>query len=502
MLPTSTFGPQLSFPPQEKPFIASFNRDQIANRTQVPLLRDEQHLVPQRRSSRKGGAYTIAPAVDKTPASKPPGDHGLSQRVPTPKVNSATAPLKVRKTRENKATSPIDSINPPYPKNPRTSKAVLSVTVTASPEVESFDLSKAGNIWAAIQIRGEMFIPEGAVTVDFDEHHDGFNSHLRNVGDHIAYERSISDIGQVTNVFVYIKPGEAVTIEGVVGDLWYPALLPGQIVSLLVKINVKALATPTQSTSSDSLSRSSLADSFAHVELMLGEVLSELLKIEVVYSHSYFPEGTSLSVHESCWLLRTDSMLGQSSPRVELRNEQRKSFIRRLLAFQLSSGSNKLEKALRQGDFSVCENYLCLLKEELPFVATDDNFVTHVERKGPPACGSSPRPGHFSLDNRHITYYDMDKRSPDADSPATIIHNTAPPTNEFGVDAAQKIWRHIRKHSKTRHELDQMAAEAAEENEEIKEIKQRALKNKRSVGADTIRSLTLNINDAAETSWL
>jgi len=346
--------------------------------------------------------------------------------------------------------------------------------------------------------------------VDFDELHDGFNSHLRNLGDLIAYERCISDIGQVTNVFVYVNPGKAVTIEGVVGDLWYPALLPGQTVSLLIKINVKALATPTQSTSSRS--PISLEDSFAHVELMLGEVLSELLKIEVVYSHSYFPDGTSLSVRESCWLLRTDSMLGQSSPRVELRNEQRKSFMRRLLAYQLSrDGLNKLEKALRQVDFSVCENYLCLLKEELAFqkgVATDDHFVTHVERKGPPACRSSPRSGHFSFDNQHITYYDMDKRSPDADSPATIIHNTAPTEqtpNEFGVDAAQKIWRHIRKHSKTRHELDQIAAEAAEENEEIKEIKQRALKNKRSVGADTIRSLALNINssgDATGTSWL
>jgi hypothetical protein len=255
---------------------------------------------------------------------------------------------------------------------------------------------------------------------------------------------------------------------------------------------------------------------------MLGEVLSELLTIEVVYSHSYFPDNTNLAVHESCWLLRTDSMLGQPSPRVELWNERRKSFIRELLAYQLSSawpqrdGLTKLEKSLRQADFSVCENYLSLLKEELAFqrgIATDDYFVTHVERNGPPAAESSPHTSHFSFEYQHTTCYDIAeldkaKRSSSTGSPASIIHRTVPSgqsPNEFGVDAAQKIWRHIRKHSKTRHELDQIAAKAAEENEEIKEIKQRALKNKRSVGVDSLRSLALNINssgDGRKAKWV
>jgi hypothetical protein len=364
-----------------------------------------------------------------------------------------------------------------------------------------------------------------AMPVEFDEHNNGFYSHLRSLGDLITYERSMSDIGKVTNVFVYIKPGKATAIECVVGDLWYPTLRPGQILSLLVKINVKPLATPTQSTnnrSPSSLSQSSMEDAYAHIELMLGEMLSELLKIEVVYSHSYFPDGTSLTAHESCWLLRSDSMLGQPSPRVELWNERRKSFIRGLLAYQLSSacsrrdGLTKLEKALRHVDFSVCENYLRLLKEELTFqrgVTTDDNFVAHIKHKAPPAGGSSPRSGHISFENLHTTCYDIaelgkDRRSPGADSSSTIVHRHVPSeqsSNEFGVDAAQKIWRHIRKHSKTRYELDQIAAKAAGENEEIKEIKQRALKNKRSVGADTLRSLTLNINslgDVGDTSWL
>lgn len=93
MLPVATFGSRASSPPPKKPLKA-------------PLLKNEQHAVPQRRSSRKGGARTTAPIPDKTPASKPPGDHEPFLRVSAPKTNSSTSPLKVRKTREKKVMSP------------------------------------------------------------------------------------------------------------------------------------------------------------------------------------------------------------------------------------------------------------------------------------------------------------------------------------------------------------------------------------------------------------
>jgi hypothetical protein len=295
-------------------------------------IRDEQHIVPQRRSSRKCGAHEIAQVVDKTLISNLPGDHKRSSE-----VNSSTSPLRVRKIRENKVMPPplagtskspkvnahkhiVDESQPrreSFEKNPGSSmlllannaestlpsatflisskprldfhlkecgeepppeppsastctasnslqqtrkgsqqkysirkrvftrvlgsiqgkgkgtssttgvqgndtsfkrssndmensdstlssnldlistprestttdtseydsdnwesvipnsttpsaKAVLGVTATTSPEVESFDLSGAGSIWAAIQIRGEMFMPEGLATVECD----------------------------------------------------------------------------------------------------------------------------------------------------------------------------------------------------------------------------------------------------------------------------------------------------------------------------------------------
>ena len=87
-------------------------------------------------------------------------------------------------------------------------------------------------------------------------------------------------------------------------------------------------------------------------------------------------------------------------------------------------------------------------------------------------------------------------RSPSG-SPVTIIHqrvteNTEP---EELTDQATQIWRHMRKDSKVR----QKSANSSNESiirlelsdERIRELRKRAIQNKRSVGADSLRSLAL-----------
>jgi len=109
----------------------------------------------------------------------------------------------------------------------------------------------------------------------------------------------------------------------------------------------------------------------------------------------------------------------------------------------------------------------------------DDYLIIHIERKGPPASGSSLLLGHFSLENQHATRHDATesdkaKRSSGPDSPAMIIHRPMPSgqtSDESGLDEAQKIWLQHAEAFKTKHELDQSAAELTEENEEIKETK-------------------------------
>jgi hypothetical protein len=220
----------------------------------------------------------------------------------------------------------------------------------------------------------------------FEERVDRFKAHLQNIDDLISNERSTCSVGEISNLLLYVKAGGGTTIEEVVGDLWYRSLHPGQTISLLVKVRVKPIAPAS--------------DPFTNLELMLGEVLSELLQIELVHEHSLFP-GSDVTTRATCWLLRHNGDSDQHTHQGRLRNERRSSWIRGLLAYHQActrphrDALNALEKMLRRNDFRHCHSHVRHLREELTFqlgVAADEYLMTHVER------------------------------GDDADSPATIIH--------------------------------------------------------------------------------
>jgi len=227
----------------------------------------------------------------------------------------------------------------------------------------------------------------GSMTVPatFTERFNRLESHLRNIDSLISSERRMCNIGEIANLFLYIKAGAGASIEQVIGDLWYRALHPGQTISLMVKVKVKPII------ASD--------DPFTSVELMMGEVLSDLLQIELVHEHSLFP-GSDISTRITCWLLRHNDNIDDHTPYERLRNERRSSWIRSHLAYQQAcirphrDALNRIEKSLRRNDFRHCHGYLRMLRDELAFqvgVAADDFLFEYLEKN-------------------------------DADSPATIIH--------------------------------------------------------------------------------
>lgn len=210
----------------------------------------------------------------------------------------------------------------------------------------------------------------------FEDRVDRLKTHLQNIDDLVSYERSMCSIGEVSNLFLYIKAGAGATIEEVVGDLWYRSLHPGQTISLLVKVKVKPIA-PAD-------------DPFTNLELMLGEVLSELFQIELVHDHSFFP-GSDITTRATCWLLRHNGDSEQYTQQGRLRNDRRSSWIRSILAYQQAcirphrDALNALEKLLRRNDFRhyLSLSHVMLLREELTIqlgVAADEYLITHVER--------------------------------------------------------------------------------------------------------------------------
>lgn len=248
------------------------------------------------------------------------------------------------------------------------------------PGILPFSSPPPGKLRGWLLNAGQTSLPD-----NFEERADRFGLHLRDIDDLIACERSICNIGEINNLLLYVRAGAGAIIEEVVGDLYHHDLLPGQTISLLVKVKVRPLVPAN--------------DPLTNLELMLGEVLSELLQIELVHEHSLFP-GSEVATRTSCWLLRYNGENEQHTHHSRVRNERRSSWIRGLRAYQQActrphrDALNALEKLLRRDDFRHCHRYIRCLTEEVRFqmgVAADEYLMTHVERE-------------------------------DADSPATIIH--------------------------------------------------------------------------------
>jgi len=208
----------------------------------------------------------------------------------------------------------------------------------------------------------------------FAERIDRLGSHLHNIDSLVSLERRMCNIGEIANLFLYIKAGSGASIEQVIGDLWYRALHPGQTISLMVKVKVKPIVSSN--------------DPLTNLEIMMGEVLSDLLQIELVHEHSLFP-GSDISTRITCWLLRHNDNDHDHTAHERLRNERRSSWIRGHLAYQQACARphrdalNRIEKTLSRNDFRHCHGYVRTLRDELAFqvgVAADDYLFTLAEK--------------------------------------------------------------------------------------------------------------------------
>jgi hypothetical protein len=260
---------------------------------------------------------------------------------------------------------------------------------------------------------------------------------LDSLQDMINFERAAVDAGEVTNVRIYVEPGKDATLDAVIGDLVYSALKPGQLIMIPVKVNIQPLMSPKDSLASRSSSQSSLssADAFAELEMMLGEVLSELFTVEVHYNHSFLPANTDVVAKETCWVLRTNSSAEYSTPSLELKKLNRCSQVHGHLAHSIASTKPRREALSKlnstfgsAGLGSHCPEYLELLRAELKFqigVMADEYILSHIEQHRF-TRNVSPALGRFSFENRYnelleIARIEYGQHEADG-SPKTVIH--------------------------------------------------------------------------------
>ncbi|KAI9673832.1 MAG: hypothetical protein M1829_003950 [Trizodia sp. TS-e1964] len=349
--------------------------------------------------------------------------------------------------------------------------------------------------------------------------------------------------GRLENVQVTVEPGKNVRIMAILGSASIPYLVPGQIMSFLVKMKVGAYELPANG------GRSSSKDLFKHINAMLGEASTSLLSVEVKYQHSLLPADTHLTIKafgkvkrhtpHSRW---SDTHSDRNRGRFALRGE-----VQKLIGFYLATHHSPRQGLLALQDLfgedaclSFCPAYIQALVTELKYQARitdhfglDPPLSSFMASTPSPQASSSlvptpeistsnsispPRPPRpmrpdalvirrleSALGKLPLTSL-TNSPSPLAPSPSTqtiIVRkraagiglaaitgypfpNASPqPTKALAsTDEAHRIWIRMRQASRTPH-----ISAPVPSNEQLRKMAEHALKNKRSLGADTLKSM-------------
>jgi hypothetical protein len=311
--------------------------------------------------------------------------------------------------------------------------------------------------------------------------------------DIVVHSRAQAHTGSITNVSISITPGANISfIEEIIGKLEYSKLQPGQVISIPIRVRLKSLACRLSCIPLPQSPRRSVTEAITDLELTLGEHLSELFRVQVRYSHSTFPENTTLVAQESCWLRRT---LKRRVARGDdsLRESVFECVVQKQLALSLArleppiDALNALEMEFDSKPVpTYCSKFIEAVKQRLRH-----RILQSPARRAPeplPEIESYETELQEFVDERQRQELDMD------DSPATVIRRITVHTPDKELhDTARRIWQHIRKTSKPEREISDETVtdhdKLQEPDARMEHIRRMALKNRRKMSTETLKSL-------------
>ncbi|XTI85638.1 hypothetical protein V2W45_1230483 [Cenococcum geophilum] len=335
----------------------------------------------------------------------------------------------------------------------------------------------------------------------------------------VTHARGGGSNGDISDISVKVVPCPGCQIEGVLGDSSKRVLRLGQNFSMFVRVKVDMTTnriSPRSTRDANPKQKSNIGNAFAELEQLLGETEFPLFTVRAIYKHSLLPPNSAVVTEETCMIRKLDRTTLWGTPSFNNSNSQNdraRAELHKRLAFFIATNSTPKE-ALSELDrvFSrpnrntACPQFVNSVRKELhhQLLVLGHRATTEPPKVMPNNCQDHfPCLGRFSfgaVENKFQTVgleLELSKARSPSGSPVTIIHqrvteNTEP---EELTDQATQIWRHMRKDSKVRQKPANSSNESIIRlelsDERIRELRKRAIQNKRSVGADTLRSLAL-----------
>ena len=330
--------------------------------------------------------------------------------------------------------------------------------------------------------------------------------------DLIPQARSGKLLGYLTELVLEVSAGPDCTIEGVIGKVEFTKLHPGEIFTVLFELTV--FPTPLQLSRTPTLSSEALLntkDVLNQLAERFEPTAPKILTARLTYKHLLLPAGTTCSVTTECRLKRRlpDSDHIPSLPKTTpLQARDCTVFVQKRLAYHLAThGSPRTALAALRNEFgdgfnfSPCPDYVDLLAKELKYQA---RIVERLEIETSPKKSSAIHATNSPYENLSQGLLDAEGCKPQQRAisdipteelfkakPALAVLSLKESREQLRTDEARRIWGDLRKMKRPPNQVVKGRSVSSPLDEARgKYIRELAVRNKRSIGSDTLRSIT------------
>ena len=331
----------------------------------------------------------------------------------------------------------------------------------------------------------------------------------------ISQARSGKLLGNLTELVLEVSAGPDCILEGVIGNVNFAELHPGEVFTALLRLTVRDAVvqeyslpgSPTQS--SEALLNTT--DVLGQLDKILGPTEAKILTARLTYKHSLLPAGTTCSVTSECHVKRRPPDPDQE-PRPStsdfLPAGECTILVEKRLAYHLAtqgSPRNALQTLQNEfGDrfqFSACRDYLNFLAKELKYQAriVERQQLDASPKKKPPAIPMAKSSSESCSQNffraethkpGHRATSDIPTEELFKTKPALAVLSLRESREQLRTDEARRIWGDLRKMKRSPNQTTKGRSISSQVEEARRQgIRELAVRNKRSVGSDTLRSI-------------
>ena len=472
-----------------------------------------------------------------------PGIAALSS--PTPRASPYASPQLTPRPPPKKEPSPLLATT-----GQELSLAIPCIDLYVAMDASSVDVHSKRDVWIAIEATVRSMSSttqvDGAHNSATDAadpyitHHNSSREYLAEEPDPQKHNHTSTTFGTITSLRLCFKPVQGCQLREVIGQKSLKNLAIGQQCSLFIKIRVPRVRMQDRTCNPDQESL------FAELESIVGTLKMEILHVEARYRHSLLPMDNVVAVKHVCKIKRpkTDSRWSVANLHEELgKPVEVHAMLARYLAAQYEakealelleqyltpaataqSGVREIHETLQGLVQAHCADSLSDTKPSVVITDIDINISDSLTpgsehfSTAPNTPSSTNNSGTQPRSSISMPYLSQAKAvtqlaglqlatplltvsktttalSRDT-STSTTTSSISEPANAQEMleseDSARKLWHHIRRTSLSAKQLAEIVSQPVADTEgdsaHLQELRRRALANKRSIGAETLRA--------------